>query len=63
MSAAACSACICVWQITTHLPAASPSAFTTPGTYKYCCTHHESDGMVATVIVGGMRKHRSHPAL
>jgi plastocyanin len=25
--------------------------FTQPGTYTYFCTHHESDGMVATVIV------------
>jgi plastocyanin len=25
--------------------------FTAPGTYKYFCMHHESDGMVATVIV------------
>jgi plastocyanin len=26
-------------------------AFTVPGTYVYFCTHHEHDGMVATVIV------------
>jgi plastocyanin len=25
--------------------------FTQPGTYTYFCTHHEDDGMVATVIV------------
>jgi plastocyanin len=25
--------------------------FTTPGTYRYFCTHHETDGMVATVAV------------
>jgi plastocyanin len=25
--------------------------FTTPGTYRYFCTHHEDDGMVATVVV------------
>lgn len=25
--------------------------FTTPGTYKYFCTHHEGMGMVGTVIV------------
>ncbi len=25
--------------------------FTVPGTYKYFCTHHEGDGMVATVVV------------
>ena len=25
--------------------------FTQPGTYSYFCTHHEGDGMVATVIV------------
>ena len=25
--------------------------FTVPGTYKYFCMHHESDGMIATVIV------------
>ena len=27
------------------------TSFTVPGTYKYFCTHHEGDGMVATVIV------------
>ena len=27
------------------------ATFTVPGTYKYFCTHHEGDGMVATVIV------------
>lgn len=27
------------------------ATFTVPGTYKYFCTHHESDGMVGTVIV------------
>jgi plastocyanin len=25
--------------------------FTAPGAYKYFCTHHEDDGMVATIIV------------
>ena len=25
--------------------------FTVPGTYKYFCTHHEGDGMIATVVV------------
>lgn len=25
--------------------------FTTPGTYRYFCTHHEQDGMLGTVIV------------
>ena len=25
--------------------------FTVPGTYKYICTHHETDGMVGTVVV------------
>jgi plastocyanin len=25
--------------------------FTVPGTYKYFCTHHESDAMIGTVIV------------
>ena len=25
--------------------------FTVPGTYKYFCTHHEGDGMVATLVV------------
>jgi len=25
--------------------------FTTPGTYRYFCTHHEADGMVGTVVV------------
>src|SRR5262245_19870265 len=25
--------------------------FTTPGTYRYFCTHHESDGMVGTIVV------------
>ena len=25
--------------------------FTVPGTYRYLCTHHESEGMVGTVIV------------
>jgi plastocyanin len=25
--------------------------FTTPGTYRYFCTHHEAYGMVGTVIV------------
>src|SRR5262245_317472 len=25
------------------------ATFTVPGTYKYFCTHHESDGMVGTV--------------
>ncbi|MEA2781802.1 MAG: plastocyanin [Rhodospirillaceae bacterium] len=25
--------------------------FTVPGTYKYFCTHHESDGMTGTVVV------------
>jgi plastocyanin len=26
-------------------------SFTTPGTYRYFCTHHEDDGMVGTVVV------------
>jgi len=26
-------------------------AFTMPGTYRYFCMHHETDGMVATVVV------------
>jgi plastocyanin len=25
--------------------------FTAPGTYRYFCTHHESDGMAGTVVV------------
>lgn len=25
--------------------------FTTPGTYRYFCQHHEADGMVGTVVV------------
>jgi len=25
--------------------------FTVPGSYRYFCTHHESDGMTGTVIV------------
>jgi plastocyanin len=25
--------------------------FTAPGTYKYFCTHHETDGMVGTIMV------------
>jgi plastocyanin len=25
--------------------------FTVPGTYKYLCTHHETDGMVGTIVV------------
>lgn len=25
--------------------------FTTPGTYRYFCTHHESDGMIGTIVV------------
>jgi plastocyanin len=25
--------------------------FTVPGTYRYFCTHHESDGMTGTVVV------------
>ena len=25
--------------------------FTVPGTYKYFCSHHESDGMVGAVVV------------
>ena len=25
--------------------------FTTPGTYRYFCTHHEADGMLGTVVV------------
>jgi len=26
-------------------------AFTVPGTYTYFCMHHESDGMVGTIVV------------
>ena len=25
--------------------------FIVPGTYKYICTHHETDGMVGTIVV------------
>ena len=25
--------------------------FTVPGTYRYFCTHHETDGMVGTIVV------------